>query len=184
MNRIMNKNQLKKILFRYRFFGAACCLVLIANVAFYIFIIKGERRKVDALHHQYIKIRARDTQSFKKGDNSTAQYLEVKKDLNKFVDMLPPVVTVADKVRELNAVLDKHHFSVNRMTFSPDKTSPFSLWKYTTLFTVSGNYSELKNLLADIQNLRGLFCIESLMLNRPKGNDQIDMTLSIATYFK
>ncbi|UCD91104.1 MAG: type 4a pilus biogenesis protein PilO [Desulfobacterales bacterium] len=180
----MKKDQLKKIFFQYRFFWIACCLVLLVNVVFYIFIIRMERRKVVALHHQYIKIRARDTQSFKRVDKSTAPYLKVRKDLKTFVDMLPPVVTVADKVRELNAVLDKHRFSVNRMTFSPDKTSPFSLWKYTTSFTVSGNYSELKNLLADIQNLRGLFCIESLTLNRPRGNDRIDMTLSIATYFK
>lgn len=180
----MNKDQLKKIFFRYRFLWVACCLVLIANITFYVFVIRGERNKIDELHDQYLKIRMRDAQPLKKGNNSTAHYLEIKEDLKKFVNMLPPVVTVADKVRELNAVLGKHNFSVNEMTFRPDKTSTFSLWKYTTSFTVAGSYSELKDLLAAIQSLRGLFCIESLTLSRPKGNAQVDMTLSIAAYFK
>ena len=159
-------------------------MVLIANVAFYLLMVRPERKRIHELHDQYIKIRKRDAQPAKKGKHSTAQYLEVKADLKKFVDMLPPVVTVADKARELNAVLDKHHFSINKMTFRPDKTSTFSLWKYTTSFTVTGSYSQLKNLLADIQNLRGLFCIENLILSRQKDNDRVDMTLSIATYFK
>lgn len=180
----MNKDQLKKMFLRYRFFWAACCLVLMANVVFYVFMVRGERHQLDALHQQYLKIRAREARSVKKGNGSTAHYLEVKNDLKKFVDMLPPVVTVADKVRELNAVIGKHNFSVNNMTFRPDKTSPFSLWKYTTSFTVAGSYAELKDLLADIQNLRGLFCIESLVLSRPKDNSQVDLTLNIATYFK
>ena len=184
MKKKMNKEQLKKILFRYRIFWAACGLVLLANVVFYVFIVRGERHQIDELHQQYMTIRAREAQSLKKGNGSTAHYFEVKKGLEKFVEMLPPVVTVADKVRELNAVLGKHNFSVNNMTFRPDKTSLFSLWKYTTSFTVAGSYAELKDLLADIQNLRGLFCIESLLLNRPKGNTQVDMTLNIATYFK
>ena len=180
----MDKDQLKKLFFRYRFFWAACCLVLMANVAFYLFIVRGERHRLDKLHQQYLTIRTQEAQLIKNGNGSAAHYLEVRNDLEKFVDMLPPVVTVADKVRELNAVLGKHNFSVNNMTFRPDKTSPFSLWKYTTSFTVTGSYSELKDLLAGIQNLRGLFCIESLMLSRSKGNTQVDMTLSIATYFK
>lgn len=180
----MNKDQLKKIFFRYRFFWAACCLVLIANIAFYVFFIRGEKSRIDELHQQYLMIRAREARATIKGNGSTAHFLKVRADLKKFVDMLPPVVTVADKVRELHAVLGKHNFTVNEMTFRPDKTSTFSLWKYTTSFTVAGSYSELKDLLADIQNLRGLFCIESLSLNRPRGEAQIDMTLSIATYFK
>lgn len=180
----MNKDQLKKILLRYKFLWAACGLILIANITFYVFIIREERNQIDKLHQQYLQIRARDARPIKKGNNSTAHYIEIKEDLKKFVDMLPPVVTVADKVRELYAVLGKHNFSVNEMTFRPDKTSTFSLWKYTTSFTVAGSYSELKDLLADIQNLRGLFCIESLTLSRPKESAQVDMTLSIATYFK
>ena len=159
-------------------------MVLIANVGFYVLVVRGDRNRIDELYDQYIKIRKRDTQAVKKGNDSTSQYFEVQADLKKFVDMLPPVVTVADKARELNAVLGKHNFSVNKMTFRPDKTSTFSLWKYTTSFTVTGKYSELKDLLADIQNLRGLFCIENLTLNRPKDSEHIDMTLSIATYFR
>ena len=126
-------------------------MVLIANVAFYVLIVRGEQNRVDELHDQYIKIRRRDAQPAKGGNDSTSHYLEIMAGLKKFVDMLPPVVTVADKARELDAVMDRHNFSVNKMTFRPDKTSTFSLWKYTTSFTVTGSYSELKNLLADIQ---------------------------------
>ena len=180
----MNKDQLKKAFFRYRFYWAACCVVLLANILFYAFIVREERHQIADLHQQYLNIRTREAQSIKKGNGSTAHYLEVKKDLNKFVEMLPSVVTVADKVRELDAVLGKHNFSVNNMTFRPDKMSPLPLWKYTTSFTVAGSYSELKDLLADIQNLRGLFCIESLTLSRPIDKAQIDMTLGIATYFR
>jgi heme exporter protein D len=180
----MNKDQLKQAIFRYRYVWAACCLVLIANIVFYVFFVRDERHQLNDLHQQYLNIRAREARLVKKGNGTTAHYIKVKNDLKQFVEMLPPVVTVADKVRELNAVLDKHHFSVNDMTFRPDKTSPFSLWKYATSFTVAGSYPELKNLLADIQNLDGLFCIESLVLNLPKGSTQVDMTLNIATYFR
>ena len=180
----MNKEQLKKALLRYKFFWTACCLVLIANVAGYMTIIRSQRNKIDELHNQYVKIRRQNVPPTQKGDDTTAQYLKVKGDVKTFVDMLPPVVTVADKVRELNAALGKHNFSVDKMTFRPIRTSTLSLWKYTTAFTVTGKYSELKVLLADIQNLRGLFCIEKLILNRSKDQERISMTLGIATYFK
>jgi len=81
-------------------------------------------------------------------------------------------------------VLSRHDFSINKLTFTPDKTSTLSLWKYVTSFKVTGEYAKLKTLLADIQNLPDLFCIENLTLKSEKDKNLVDMTLRIATYFK
>ena len=180
----MKIDRLPKTIVRYKFFWLACCLILAANFAGYIVVVKGQRNKIDELHYQYIKIKKLSTQSSKKYKESTGLYLNAKKDLTRFTEMLPPVVTIADKARELNAVLSKHDFSINKLTFTPDKTSTLSLWKYTTSFKVTGEYAKLKTLLADIQNLPDLFCIENLILKSEKDKNLVDMTLRIATYFK
>jgi Tfp pilus assembly protein PilO len=180
----MRIDRLPKTILRYKFFWIACCLVLVANFAGYLLVIRNQRDNIDELHHKYIKIRKQSTQSVKKFEETTLQYLNVKKDLNTFTKMLPPVVTIADKARELATVIGKHNFTVNKMTFKPDKTSTLSLWKYTTSFKITGKYPELKVLLADIQNMPGLFCIENLVLNRIKEKELVDMTLRISTYFR
>lgn len=180
----MKIDRLPKTILRYKFFWLACCLILAANLAGYIVVVRGQRNKIDEFHNQYIKIRKLSTQSSKKYRESTGIYLKAKNDLNRFTDLLPAVVHIADKARELNAVLDKHDFSISKLTFTPDKTNALSLWKYTTSFRVTGEYAKLKTLLAEIQNLPGLFCIENLNLKSEKDKNLVNMTFRIATYFK
>ena len=180
----MKTNRLIRTLLPYKFFWVACGLILTANFAVSVFLIRDKQNKIDGLHQQYIKIRKENAQTIEKYDGTPAQYLKIREDLKTFTNMLPPVVTIAERVRELSKVLDKHDLFVNKMTFKPDKTTPLSLWKYTTSFTVAGQYAELKVLLSEIQNLPGLFCIESIFFNSPQDKEVVDMQLRIATYFK
>ena len=71
------------------------------------------------------------------------------------------------------------------MVFEPEYVTELDLMKYTSSFSVQGEYSIMKGFLADIQNSNTLFCIESLSLSKQRNNGRkIEMKVKISTYLR
>jgi len=178
----MEFTSLTEILQRYRIYWGACCILLFLNLIFYVAFIGRQQTKIDELQGLYVKKRMAGVIE---RDDKSWQYEAIQKALQSFREELPATSTFADRVTELNIVIRKHGLSVSRMIFKPARVDNLNLWKYTTSFTVSGKYARLKSLLSNIQNLPGLFCIESLAFKkRSKDQDLVDMSLTITTYLR
>jgi hypothetical protein len=165
-----------------RFFWGICCGLLILNLVFYFGFIRKQNSRIHELQGIYAQKRGA---KFTPGDPRTKSYLRAKEDIQVFRDRLSPKTSFAETVRELYDLLRKRGLGVSKMIYQPEPFEALELWKYTTSFTVTGSYAQLKGLLADIQSSRGLFCIESLSFtDRTRDAEQIDMSLKIGMYFR
>ncbi len=179
----MNKDPLIIILIRYKYLFGISVLVIMINVFLFFSIIKEQEKTILGLQEKYSSIRRMNTSPA--GTNSKAEYyFKIKEAIVFFYKMLPSMNSVSDRIITLNEVLGKYKLPPEKIVFTPDKDKKNGLWKYSTSFTVRGQYSSVKSLLAEIQNLPGLFCINNISLKHSKDNRNIDMTLHIATYCK
>lgn len=179
----MDFNRLIKALHFSRFFWGVCSILLILNIVFYAVFIKNQRNKIEEMQETYS---AKRGSTLHKGGAANATQ-NAREALAMFKDKLAPKAAFAEKFKRLNELLEKHGLPVSGMSLSPanQPEGPLQLWKYTASFTVTGPYGQLKRLLADIQNLKDLFCIESLSLeNRSKDRPDVEMRLEVASYFK
>lgn len=166
-----------------RLFWLICGGLLILNLLFYIGFIKRQEGRIHQLQRVYTekrgaKVPARDVR--------VESYLKAGEDVLAFRENLQVKTSFAESVKELYDLLRKRDLGVVKMTYQPEPVEALGgVWKYSTSFTVTGAYANLKGLLADIQNSPSLFCIENLSFtNKSKDAEQIDMGLKIGMYFK
>ena len=170
------------ILKNYKFFSALIIVVILLNFILYLSLIRNQKKQIAELQQTYLEQRK---EGEVKISDKTEQYLETQKNIMTFKEHLPELSEFAGRVKELNTVLHKSRLSISKMIFKPTKIDNLFLWKYTTAITVSGKYTKLKRLLANIQNLQGLFCIEKISFkNCSKKKKQVDMLITISIYFK
>lgn len=166
-----------------KFFWGILCLLFIANLAAYFFVIIPQRSRIDQLYKQYtMKRRTRSARP----DTLQTKLAGAKQDIATFKSNLPLRSEFSNIVVEIFDAFRDRGLPVNKMSYKPEPLPEEGLIKYTTSFTVHGRYESLKALLAQIQNSRSLFCIESLTLaGQPSGTEEmVSMNLKIATYFR
>jgi hypothetical protein len=165
-----------------RFLWSACLILLAGNIFFHAFFSTAWRSRVGELQDLYVQRRAVKATG---GGETAAGYLKAREDIGAFMDRVPEKAAFTDRVRELNDILDRHGFSVEKMAFKPSTVDILPLSRYTTRFKVTATYPRLKGLLADIQEAPGLFCIEDLSVeNQSRDSKSVVLSLGIAMYFK
>lgn len=161
-----------------------CLLLLVFNVGFYIFFIRGQQQQIRDLQARYSRQRAELAQFSKTfgGGELYAKHVAV---LEAFQNHLPQKIAFTEKAAEIDELLKKNGLRVEKMSFAPSEAKELGLWKYTTSLAVKGNYASLKAFLADLQNSPSLFAIERLWLeNDPANKGALEMTLNISTFFR
>ncbi|MCD6272794.1 MAG: type 4a pilus biogenesis protein PilO [Deltaproteobacteria bacterium] len=170
------------ILKNYKFLSGLIIVITLFNFILYLSLIRNQEKQIRELQQAYIEQRKTVEENI---NDKTQQYFAAQKSILSFKEHLPETSEFAGRVKELNTVLHKHGLSISRMIFKPTKIDNLSLWKYTTSITVSGKYRRLKSLLANIQNLPGLFCIENISFkNRSEKREKVDMSITMSTYFR
>jgi Tfp pilus assembly protein PilO len=179
---MMLKHCILYILKNHKFFCGSVIIVLLLNSVLYLSLIKNQKEEISTLQQVYSQKRRAGRSS---PDYKISQYLAIRESILTFKEYIPEVSEFAESIKELDTVLHEPGLLAGKRIFKPTRIDTLSLWKYSTSFSVKGKYSNLKSLLANIQNLPGLFCIEKLALqNRSKKTEQMEMTLTIATYFR
>ncbi len=167
----------------YRFFWGTCCFLLIINLAGYTLIIKNQQKDILNFQNLY-SAKRKESVSLSKKNDSAVRYHQIKESLTIFRDRLPAMENIADQVKQIKDIVNKHGLSAEKLIFKPDREDIYNLWKYSASFSVDGHYSKLKTFLADIQNLRSIFCIDGLSMSRSNGTKHVKMRLSLSTYCK
>ena len=108
-----------------------------------------------------------------------------KGDIGAFRDQLPFRNQFSDIVTEIVQILKKQSLPITKIIFEPEIVADINLLKYTSAFSLEGEYGQIKSFLADIQNSKTLFCIEGLSLSKIQGLDKkIAMKIKISTYLR
>jgi Tfp pilus assembly protein PilO len=165
-----------------RFFWGSCILILLLNLGYYAVYIQRQKDEIGKLQATYSGKR-NPGQGYP--GQEFASYMVAQLDINIFKAKLPLKETFVEQIKELNDLLHRNGLSVNRITFKPEEVGSLKLWKYSSTFSVTGKYAQLKGFIADLQNSPSLFSLDSLsLLNRSDGGERVDMTLQISTYFR
>lgn len=111
--------------------------------------------------------------------------VRAKEDIRTFLDRLPYRFQFSNIVIEIVQNLRNQGLPIPKMIFEPEYADDIELMKYTSSFSLEGEYSNIKAFLADIQNSKTLFCIENLSLSKRQGHDKkITMKIKISTYLR
>ena len=112
-------------------------------------------------------------------------FVEAKKEIQFFKNQLPARTDISEFTAELFEILNRHGLSFSNTVYKQEDSDLQDLLKYTASLTINGKYASLKAFLADIQESRSLFCIQSLLFkNKSEEDESIDMQLNLATYFR
>ncbi len=164
-----------------KIFWILLSIAAVANLAIHLFIIRPQLSAIEDLQNRYYNIRKNSVKKdyrystlnqFQKTDNAW-QVIR---------SNLPPMVKVSDMISELGSMLEKNGSSSKGIRFKPDWLGVLELWRYSASISVRNQYSEIKKILADIQNSPNLYSIEHLTLNRANDENLVDMKMKIAIY--
>ena len=176
----MNGN-LKNIFRFNKIFWWVVCVLLVANIIFFLMVRDGQKTRLNELENRYNIQRRTETP---KTDETQERFLKAGNDIELFKERLPEKKDFADIAAELFAILKKHQIDVGQTVYKPETVDIKGLFKYSTNLNIKGSYPVLKAVLADIQESRTLFSIENLSLSGGAGDNSIEMKIKIAAYFR
>lgn len=177
----MNSEQLSKIIRQHRGFVLLCLLLVVFNLIGYVLFVQNGAKDISRYQETYRTKRTELATAVQEQTNQRHQ-LEAIANLKAFWQLVGPKNHFPDHVRQLKRLTEDRPLTVDRISFTPQQLNTDGVWRYEALLTANGSYGQLKRLLADIQNLEGLFCIESLTMSREKPDGPIVMKARISLY--
>ena len=173
-NQLINIFRFNKVFWWIIFF------LVILNLVFFSFIARAQRNRIGELQETYnTKRRAQLPQI----DSDQQKFIKAKEDIQIFKGTLPSRSEFTEIAAELFEILRRNQLYAGKIVYKPESVNSQGLWPYATSFTINGKYPALKAFLADIQESKTLFCIETLSLSNRSGEEEsVDMKIAITTY--
>lgn len=158
-------------------------LILVVNIAAFFGVREEERTSIPRLHQTYeMKRKASLPQ---KADSPLVRMEQTKEDLLLFAGSLPDKLVIPDVMQEVLELLAENRLPRVNISFVPENADFPNLMRYTTSFSVNGEYPHLKAFLAELQNSKTLFCIEGLALSNQNGDSgPVTLQLKLALYLQ
>jgi Tfp pilus assembly protein PilO len=111
-------------------------------------------------------MRSDSSSAFKK---SVQQISKQHNDINMIMDEIPEILSFSEYAVKVRSLIDRNQlFIEGSLVFSPGKVQNPFLLIYSTNIKVTGKYPDIKQLITDIQNLKGLKHINSISMTRSK----------------
>ena len=158
-------------------FAILCNIVVqylvIGNQSTYIFVLQ---KKVLATRNDTSLASERSERQISK------QYNDIKMIMNE----IPKEFSFSDYAVKVRSLIDKNKlFIEDSLVFRPEETQNSSLLVYNTNIIVTGKYSDIKQFIADIQNLKGLKFLNSVSMTREgKYRERIKLSLGLSIFLR
>ncbi len=173
---------IKEVFGKAKWFWVICCLVLIMDLGIYLFSVRHKEKEILKLQDTYGKLRAERLALRKR---LSAPHHKLQQAIEGFLGKIPPKQAFPLWVSDLYAQIQKNGLVSSRMVYRPQKASLLGLTRYTTSFSVKGPYAKLRQLLADIQNSKQIYCIEGIsFVSHSPRREEVEMKLELSTYFR
>ena len=166
---------------KYKTLFWICVLLLLMNVLAKKVVIEEQERQISSLQKATAAMRTRP-EKIKKAETRT----DVKqRQIRQILGSVPEESLLTLYISQMRSLVDKNQLTLTRpLVFTAQKQGRLKLLKYSTRIEVSGDYPQIKGLIADIQNMDGLSHIDSADFKRdPKKERLIRMTLGVSIYF-
>ncbi|MFZ7126613.1 MAG: hypothetical protein ACOWWM_10725 [Desulfobacterales bacterium] len=177
----MDTRPLIKFINANKTFWTFCGLLLLVNIAVYFLYVRNGSEAISRLQYSYRTQRKQMAEQFRAQAENQA-YAKAVEAIDRFWGGVGSRDQFPEQVRKLKSLTESRQLTVDRIAFSPTELKEQGVWRYETLLTARGGYGQLKGLLADIQDLEGLFCLETFSMTRDRAGEPITMKAKVAIY--
>ncbi len=117
-------------------------------------------------------------------DSPEAVYRRGREDLSRFYAMIPANSDLTGLIEELFNMAHRAGLEIDRIGYDPRKLEERPLLAYSLMFSVSGNYEQLKSFVYDIETSSRLITLDEITLSGAGGGDRpVSLNLRFTTYF-
>ncbi|MCK5542485.1 MAG: type 4a pilus biogenesis protein PilO [Desulfobacterales bacterium] len=160
-----------------------CVFAILCNIAVKFFIIGNQSKYISFLQKKAVAVRSDTSSAFERSERQISkQYNDIKMIMNE----IPKEFSFSEYAVKVRSLIDANQLVIeDSLIFNPKETeSPFLL-VYNTNIIVTGNYSNIKQFIADIQNLKGLKDLNSVSMTRDeKYRDIIKLSLRLSVFLR
>lgn len=143
---------------------------------------------VTALERDYLALRERSQQARQvkvASDSPRAFFQRGSTDLASFRTLIPNQDAFTGLVAELFRLAGQARLKITQVNYQPKDLAGHDLLQYGLVFSVVGDYAQLKEFIALIEASERLMAIEGIALRRDsRSGNQASLRLELATYFK
>lgn len=157
------------------------CGLLLINLAGYLLFIRNEASDIRRLQTSYQQHR-REMATQLRARTRHQQWVATNDALTAFWGAIGPESHFPERLRQFKNLADASPLEIDRLAFTPKRLEALGVWRYETPLTARGDYGQIKRLLADIQNLEGLFCLDTLALTQAANGGPAMLKAKVTIY--
>ena len=159
-----------------------CVFAIFCNVVVKFSIIDNQSTQILFLQQRVMAVRSDNSSAFEK---SKLQISKQHNDINMIMNEIPEEFSFLEYAVNVRSLIDKNQlFIEHSLIFSPGETQNPTLMVYNTDIIVTGKYPDIKQFVADIQNLKGLKHLNSVSITRGKNRQSITLSFKLSVFLK
>ncbi len=170
---------------RFKIITLSCIVAILCNIVVMVTIIEQQEHKVAVLQKVIAAARSGKYEVQEKLELNSYELIE-KTEINKILNTIPQEFAFTKYAANIRYLVDKNNLFIDDgLIFKPENNYNEKLMKFNSNLKVAGNYSTLKKLIADIQNLPGIIFINSVSFFR--NNEDINMitlNINLSVFFR
>lgn len=168
---------------QYKIIIIACVVAILCNIAVKYYLISEQNKNIIDLQQV---IAAARSDSHLNADMSLRPVAISQEDISRIMHKIPREFSFTQYAAKLRDLMDINDLSVEKtLVFKPEKIKKSDLLKYNTNIAVTGNYRQIKKLIADILNLPGVVYFNSINFTRVKDSqDKVELKFELSLFFK
>ena len=178
-----SRGRLFDILKSYRLFWIVCGGLFLANVVVYVFFIGTASQKTGQLQSRFQAERKKVSEQ-RKRQAEIDQFHAMQKDWLTFEDSLPGKIQFPERIQQLKQVLNRYRLVSEDLSFRSEPMKNDNLVRFATTFKASGQYSDFKRFIGELQALPGLICIHRIEFRQGDDDKPLMMDLELSAYFR
>ncbi len=185
----MNRDSLWYALWRQnRIVPVILLVLLLANLGLYLVTAYGIAPEASRLEQQFLRQQEdlRQVESLgRQKDTPEAIYRQGKQDLAAFFAAIPAREDLTTLIGEIFSLARGAGLAIERVSYDPEKLKGSPLLSYTLVFSVTGNYEQLKKYVFSLEQSPRIFTLDEISFSASDAAARtVTLNLRFTTYFQ
>ncbi len=162
--------------------------LLLANLATLAWILLVASPQVEELERAFIQRQSQLRQTGPAAEQPasvSALAARAESDLRQFRESIPSKLEFSELLRELFALAEGAGLSIERISYDPKAIEERGVLRYSLVFSVAGNYGQLKKFVHSLEQSPRIIALEEMALSGAgeRRAGEVQLRLRFSTYF-
>ncbi len=165
----------------------ALSVLCLLNIISYMLLTGFLEEKAEKLERRYISQQSevrKAEQGGRSAESPLVVYARGTKDLKTFHEAIPLKTKLTGLIGEIFTLAETSGLKIDRIAYQPKQLEEVRLLQYSLDFNVTGNYNQIKKFTHKIEQSDRLISIEKMALKSDEQNSQVDLRLTLTTFFR